>query len=283
MEYVKQAVLHLRQDKDSEVRAMLNTTTQFIAGGLQLASAVWKQDLSGVMKAIGGIKTAAFDYAASQPKPWYVDLRDSDVTASRGCCFCEANTLLSLIVVPVVVRTVCCRCCDVRYDTVRVLAELPESRLIAAVETKAGTPQPPLVTFFVVELLDAIARRRNELEGSSDDGSNSNSNQGADLQAAESSEGSEETGTGRACRVAMSMLSRINCAPARLAQPTSCSVFVLSLVSRDVPSGYFTFADDHDDQSISVSARSSCWERCTRARRRCMTWTTTATTYGPTS
>ena len=92
MEYVKQAVLHLRQDKDSEVRAMLNTTTQFIAGGLQLASAVWKQDLSGVMKAIGGIKTAAFDYAASQPKPWYVDLPDSDVTASRGCCFCEANT-----------------------------------------------------------------------------------------------------------------------------------------------------------------------------------------------
>ena len=80
MEYVKQAVLHLRQDKDSEVRAMLNTTTQFIAGGLQLASAVWKQDLSGVMKAIGGIKTAAFDYAASQPKPWHVTPRESAVT-----------------------------------------------------------------------------------------------------------------------------------------------------------------------------------------------------------
>ena len=78
----------------------------------------------------------------------------------------------------------------------RVLAELPQSKLIAAVEAKAGTPQPPLVTFFVVELLDAIARRRNE--GNSDEGSNSNSsnNQGADLQAAEGSEGSEETGTG---------------------------------------------------------------------------------------
>ena len=83
----------------------------------------------------------------------------------------------------------------------RLLAELPQSKLIAAVEAKVGTVQPPFVTFFVVELLDTIARRRNEgsnNEGSNNDGSsNSSSNQEAGLQVAEGSEGRKEAGTGR--------------------------------------------------------------------------------------
>ena len=72
MAYTRQAVLHLRQDRDSAVRAMLKTTTEFVAGGLQLASAVWAQDVSGVLSAIQGLRSTALDYAASQPKPWYV-------------------------------------------------------------------------------------------------------------------------------------------------------------------------------------------------------------------
>ena len=70
MEYIRQAVLHVRQDRDSEVRALLKTTTEFVSGGLQLASAVWGQDVAGVLSAIKGLKKTASDFAASQPKPW---------------------------------------------------------------------------------------------------------------------------------------------------------------------------------------------------------------------
>ena len=74
MDYAKQAVLHLRQDKDSEVRALLKTTTQFVSGGLQLASAVWNQDLGAVIEAVSGLKDAAVEFASSQPKRWCVRL-----------------------------------------------------------------------------------------------------------------------------------------------------------------------------------------------------------------
>ena len=70
MEYARQAVLHLRQDRDSEVQAMLNTTTQFVAGGVALVSAVWNQDIGGVLTALSGLKATTFDYLANQPKPW---------------------------------------------------------------------------------------------------------------------------------------------------------------------------------------------------------------------
>ena len=41
-----------------------------------------------------------------------------------------------------------------------MLSELPPTKLLAAVEAKVGKPQPVHVTFFVIEMLDAIARRR---------------------------------------------------------------------------------------------------------------------------
>jgi hypothetical protein len=41
-----------------------------------------------------------------------------------------------------------------------VLAELPREKLLATIESKVGAAQPTSVTLFVVELLDAIARRQ---------------------------------------------------------------------------------------------------------------------------
>ena len=70
MEYIRQAVLHIRRDRDSEVRELLKTTTEFVSGGLQLASAVWSKDVAGVLSAIKGLKKTASDFVASQPKPW---------------------------------------------------------------------------------------------------------------------------------------------------------------------------------------------------------------------
>ena len=68
--YAKQAVLHLQQDEDSKVRELLKTTTEFVAGGLQLVSAAWNQDLSKVIGAIVAIKATAAEHAAKKAQPW---------------------------------------------------------------------------------------------------------------------------------------------------------------------------------------------------------------------
>ena len=55
-----------------------------------------------------------------------------------------------------------------RYDNVRLLAELSPSKLIAAVDSSGEAsidsekPQPATVTFFIVELLDTVARCRSD-------------------------------------------------------------------------------------------------------------------------
>ena len=47
-----------------------------------------------------------------------------------------------------------------RYGIVRVLSELPDSTLLDVVHNdEAAEARPIIVTFFVVELLDAVARR----------------------------------------------------------------------------------------------------------------------------
>ena len=47
-----------------------------------------------------------------------------------------------------------------RYDTIRILAELPDDRFVGALGSKTGVQQPIVVAFFVAERLDVIARRR---------------------------------------------------------------------------------------------------------------------------
>ena len=51
-----------------------------------------------------------------------------------------------------------------RYDSVRLLAQLPHAQLVAAVETKPDTLRGHhLVTYFVIEMLDAVARQRSNV------------------------------------------------------------------------------------------------------------------------
>ena len=52
------------------MRELLKTTTEFVASGIQLASAAWKQDLSGVIDAIVAIKATAAEYTAKKAQPW---------------------------------------------------------------------------------------------------------------------------------------------------------------------------------------------------------------------
>ena len=70
MRYLQQSVLHLHRDRDSELKAMLRTTTQIVAGGVQLVSAVWKQDVGQGIHAIFNIATAIRDAADSRLKRW---------------------------------------------------------------------------------------------------------------------------------------------------------------------------------------------------------------------
>ena len=73
-----------------------------------------------------------------------------------------------------VLRTVLLSNCMGRYDAVRLLAELPPPKLFDVVmsseEVKGSRllrKQPKVVTFFAVELLDALARRRDHNGGTS--------------------------------------------------------------------------------------------------------------------
>ena len=70
MKYLKQAVLHLKLDNASKVRLLLKTTTEVVAGGMRLASAAWRQDVTEFFSAIGDIKNAAADYKKQKTKPW---------------------------------------------------------------------------------------------------------------------------------------------------------------------------------------------------------------------
>ncbi len=71
-EYAKQAGLHVKRDEGSTVRARVKTSTEFVSGGVQLVSALWSQDVSGVLNAMGSLRTAYRQYADSKQKAWYV-------------------------------------------------------------------------------------------------------------------------------------------------------------------------------------------------------------------
>ena len=83
MLYLKQAVLHMQSDVDSTIRALMATTTEFAAGGLELISAVWKQDLSEVLSAVKTLAGAIQKYQDNQPQAWYVVV----TTPVRGSSF----------------------------------------------------------------------------------------------------------------------------------------------------------------------------------------------------
>ena len=71
-EYAKQAGLHVQLDKGSSVSVMVKTSTEFVAGGVQLVSALWSQDVSGVLDAMGSLRTAYQEYAGGKQMEWYV-------------------------------------------------------------------------------------------------------------------------------------------------------------------------------------------------------------------
>jgi hypothetical protein len=70
--YAKQAGLHVQLDKGSSVSVMVKTSTEFVAGGVQLVSALWSQDVSGVLDAMGSLRTAYQEYAGGKQMEWYV-------------------------------------------------------------------------------------------------------------------------------------------------------------------------------------------------------------------
>lgn len=124
VEYARQAVLHVAADRDGRVLDMLSYATQFVNGGVALVVAVASHDLPGVLATLGGLATSVKAAHSSKALPW--------------------------------------------YDVVRVLSDLSPERLITTVnglvpvdadgDATQVCRHPPQVTFFVVELLDTVAR-----------------------------------------------------------------------------------------------------------------------------
>jgi hypothetical protein len=68
--YAKQAALHVHQGMDSDVRALLRTSTEFVAGGVQLVSALWSQSVTGVISALGTLRDTYESYTSKEPRTW---------------------------------------------------------------------------------------------------------------------------------------------------------------------------------------------------------------------
>lgn len=87
MEYVGQSLVRLKKDKDSVLRAKMQTSTEIVRGGVRLASALWSKNVSGTLDALKDLRGAYKKYKDSKLQPWLVLQVVSLGTAVAFICF----------------------------------------------------------------------------------------------------------------------------------------------------------------------------------------------------
>ena len=142
LEHAKQSVQHLQLDPKSAAAELLTTVTSFVDGGIKLASAVAAKNVDDLWEALKSLKEAV-SKAREGKEDWYGVVRLlEDLPPDQLCEFVDPG-----------LTTASTRSGGSDSGSAERSESSGKSRL-------AEEEYDETVTFFVVELLDAIARTR---------------------------------------------------------------------------------------------------------------------------